>query len=69
MSTTDKMIRISEGNGFVLACGTLSDIKDTRRDFVIQLLTSDDTGRVHFVSLSVCINHESESSCMRAMIK
>ena len=44
MSTTINMIYTSEEDGFIYVCGVLSVIEDTRRDFVIQLLTSDDTG-------------------------
>lgn len=45
VSTIDKMTYISEGNGSIPACGLLSSvIEDTQREFVIQLMTSDDTG-------------------------
>jgi hypothetical protein len=43
--TLDRDMSISEDNGTVQVCATLSSIEPTERDFNITLATSDGTGK------------------------
>jgi hypothetical protein len=38
------MMSVSEEDGMVLVCATLSAVNDTERDFTITLTTDNDTG-------------------------
>lgn len=44
MVSIPAMLSVGEGEGVVQVCGTLSATKETERDFIVTLTTSDDTG-------------------------
>ena len=51
------MLSVSEGDGNVEVCVSLSALSDTERDFIVTLTSSNDTGTRNFAHRILSLTH------------